>query len=212
MGLFELNIPEAQTNLPQENTLRDKSAAKALQLIDSHAKKVATIKANIPDIPKEKECIFVWTTNQFNTVSFLLWIIEHTGPIQELTLSTYSIGANCINALVKLMDTGQILKSHLYVSTYMQRINAKCVDLLRSYASSRPLLSIGYGFNHSKILLATTQAGHHLVITGSGNFAENARNEQYTICNDKRIYDFYYSCIREDNPDAGTERGTDEVR
>lgn len=199
MGLFDLKPPEPETR-PQENTLRDKSAAKALKLLESHAKKVAVVKTHIPTIPKEKEVVFVWTTNQFNTVSFLLWIIELAGPIKELTLSTYSIGANCINALVRLIDSGQILKAHLYISTYMQNINAKCVDLLRAQASSRPSISIGYGFNHSKILLASTQEGQHIVITGSGNFAENARNEQYTICNDKEIYDFYYDNVRADNP------------
>ena len=83
----------------------------------------------------------------------------------------------------------------------MQNINNKCVDLLRSQAAARPQISIGYGFNHSKILLARTQDDQYIVITGSGNFAENARNEQYTLCNDKQIYDFYYECIRADNPE-----------
>ena len=199
MGLFDLKIPAAQTR-PQENTLRNKSEAKALQLIESHTAKVAIVKSHIPNLPKEKEVVFVWTTNQFNTVSFLLWIIELAGSIKELTLSTYSIGANCINALVRLVDSGQIQKTHLYISTYMQNINAKCVDLLRSQAAARPQISIGYGFNHSKILLARTQDDQYIVITGSGNFAENARNEQYTLCNDKQIYDFYYENIRADNP------------
>lgn len=201
MALFELKIPESTNTREQSNTLKDKSSAKALQLIKSHTAKVATVNQHIPGVPKVNEVIFVWTTNQFNTTSFILWLIDHMKQIDNLTISTYSIGANCINALMKLVDSGNIKNVYLYISTYMQRVNAKCVDLLRSQAATRPNVSIGYGFNHSKILLAQT-GSDFVVITGSGNFAENARNEQYTICNDERIYKFYYDCIREDSPDG----------
>lgn len=202
MALFDLKIPEPTNTDRQSNTLKEKSAAKVLKLIESHTRKVAIVNQHIPDIPGPNEAVFVWTTNQFNTVSFLLWLIEHRTIIEDLTISTYSIGANCINSLIRLVDSGQILKAHIYISTYMQSVNAKCVDLLRSQAAARPQVSIGYGFNHSKVLLAKT-GNDHVVITGSGNFAENARNEQYTICNDERIYKFYYDCIREDSSESG---------
>lgn len=54
MGLFELKIPEGNT-LPQENTLRNKSEAKALQLIASHTAKVATVKNTSQTSPKIKK-------------------------------------------------------------------------------------------------------------------------------------------------------------
>lgn len=200
MGMFTLKIPESANTEKQSNTLKQKSDARTLKLIRTHTAKVAIVNQHIPSIPGRNEAVFVWTTNQFNTVSFLLWLIEHQKTIEELTISTYSIGANCINSLMRLVDAGQIKKVHIYISTYMQSVNAKCVDLLRAQAAERPSVSIGYGFNHSKVLLSRT-GDNHVVIVGSGNFAENARNEQYTICNDEQIYNFYYNCIREDNAD-----------
>ena len=72
MALFELKIPESTNTREQSNTLKDKSAAKALQLIKSHTAKVATVNQHISGVPKANEVIFVWTTNQFNTTSFIL--------------------------------------------------------------------------------------------------------------------------------------------
>ena len=57
MGLFELKIPEGNT-LPQENTLRNKSEAKALQLIASHTAKVATVKKTHPKPPQKSRSYF----------------------------------------------------------------------------------------------------------------------------------------------------------
>ena len=184
MPLFELKIPD--NNL--ENNLEGKSAAKLVAY------------ENIPVPPKPGEVIFCYTTNQFNTMAFIVWIIRTIGKIRSLTITTYSIGATSINTIMKWYDAGHIEDIYFYIASYTKRISPKNIDLLTSQASARDRVTVSFGFNHSKILLAETDHGH-FVITGSGNFSENAYNEQYTICNDERIYKFYYDCIREDSPE-----------
>lgn len=83
--------------------------------------------------------------------------------------------------------------------------SAKLAAYENLQASARERATVSFGFNHSKILLAKTNKDH-LCITGSGNFSENAYNEQYTICNDERIYTFYYDCIRDDSPESRGQR------
>lgn len=205
MGLlFKLDIPVAQEKeAPKkefENTLEGKSAAKLADFESLQSAKVATVEQHIPAIPKPGQCVFIWTTNQFNTMAFIVWIIKHLGSIESLTITTYSIGALCINTLMKWYDSSQIQEIYFYIASYAKRIAVKNVDLLTAQANSRDRITVGFGFNHSKVLLAKTKDAY-ITITGSGNFSENAYNEQHTICNDKEIYDFYYNCIREDSAD-----------
>ncbi len=196
MPLFELKIPD--NNL--ENNLEGKSAAKLVAYENLQTSKIKIIQENIPVPPKPGEVIFCYTTNQFNTMAFIVWIIRTIGKIRSLTITTYSIGATSINTIMKWYDAGHIEDIYFYIASYTKRISPKNIDLLTSQASARDRVTVSFGFNHSKILLAETDHGH-FVITGSGNFSENAYNEQYTICNDERIYKFYYDCIREDSPE-----------
>lgn len=196
MPLFELKIPD--NNL--ENNLEGKSAAKLVAYENLQTSKIKIIQENIPVPPKPGEVIFCYTTNQFNTMAFIVLIIRTIGKIRSLTITTYSIGATSINTIMKWYDAGHIEEIYFYITSYAKRISPKNIDLLTSQASARDRVTVSFGFNHSKILLAETDHGH-FVITGSGNFSENAYNEQYTICNDERIYKFYYDCIREDSPE-----------
>lgn len=196
MPLFELKILD--NNL--ENNLEGKSAAKLVAYENLQTSKIKIIQENIPVPPKPGEVIFCYTTNQFNTMAFIVWIIRTIGKIRSLTITTYSIGATSINTIMKWYDAGHIEEIYFYIASYAKRISPKNIDLLTSQASARDRVTVSFGFNHSKILLAETDHGH-FVITGSDNFSENAYNEQYTICNDERIYKFYYDCIREDSPE-----------
>ncbi len=205
MPLFELNIPKPkQQTAPKqkfENNLERKSAAKLVAYENLQTAKIRIIQENIPIPPKPGECVFCYTTNQFNTMAFIVWIIQTIGTIRSLTITTYSIGATSINTIMKWYDSGQIEDIYFYIASYAKRIAPKNVDLLTAQAASRDRVTVSFGFNHSKILLAETDYGH-IVITGSGNFSENAYNEQYTICNDEQVYNFYYQCIREDSPES----------
>lgn len=204
MALFDLKISENRpepTKKMFENNLEAKSAARLASFEQLQTAKVKIIRDHIPVPPRKGECIFVYTTNQFNTMAFIVWIIQTLGRIRSLTISTYSIGATAINTLIKWYDSGQIEEIYFYCATYAKRISPKNVDLLMAQAAARERVTVSFGFNHSKILLAQTGT-EHIMISGSRNFSENAYNEQYTICNDESIYKFYHDCIREDSPES----------
>lgn len=144
MGLFELNPPAVQPAKERkrpkqefENTLEGKSAAKISHYEDLQTAKVAVIEQHLHDIPTPGQVVFIWTTNQFNTMAFIVWIIKHLGPILDLTLTTYSIGAVCINTLMKWYDSGRIRQIYFYIASYAKRIAVKNVDLLTAQANSR---------------------------------------------------------------------------
>ena len=196
MGMFELDIPPQTPEGKMHSTTA--AAVQAFEL--AHAAKVATVEKHLSAPPGPGEMQFVWTTAQFNTMTLIIWLIKHLGPIEELTLSTYSISDLCINTLFSWMDSGRIGRVYFYLSDYVPRMSPKKWENLQSQAASRTgMMEIGLGFNHSKVTLARIGC-HRIVITGSGNFAENSGNEQYTICNNSEIYEFFRNCIREPHP------------
>ena len=198
MGLFSLETVTAAPSLPQRG---DGTSAAKVEVFESmHTAKVAIVKKHIPRPPAPGEVIFVWTIAQFNTMSLIIWLIEQVGPIDELLVSTYSISNICVNTMLKWLDSGKIGNIYLYLSDYVPRMSPAKYNALLAEVSARPgKMKIGLGFNHSKITLATI-GKNRIVITGSGNFAENSGNEQYTICNNPEVYEFYKSCITEDHP------------
>ena len=196
--LFDLTShtsPPAPEVKPSTHT-----GAKVQKFLEMHAAKVAVVEKHIEAPPAAGEVIFVWTTAQFNTMTLIAWLIKHLGPIEELTISTYSISDICVNALFSQLDAGNIHQVYFFLSDYVPRLAPKKYDMLSAQAKARPgRVTIGLGFNHSKITLARI-GKNRIVITGSGNFAENSGHEQYTICNNENIYEFYRDCIREYHP------------
>lgn len=199
MTLFNLDGNDAQ--IPSMPVRSDGVTAARLQQFEAmHSSRVAHVKKHLARPPGPGEVVFIWTTAQFNTMSLIIWLIEECGTVQELILSTYSISNLCVQTLLKWMDSGKIGKTYLYISDYVPKMSPKKYDMLLSAMSSRPgRLDIGLGFNHSKITLLSI-GPNRFVITGSGNFVENSGNEQYTICNNPEIHEFYKQCITEDHP------------
>ena len=67
------------------------------------------------------------------------------------------------------------------------------VDLLEVKARDREI-SIVYAWNHSKVQLIKSN-GNYFVVEGSGNFSENAANEQYIFLNNEYVYKFRKGCF-----------------
>lgn len=191
MKLFSLN--EIQKTEP-------KCTDKAQMLCDKHLVmhefKIESLKALTGRPPEENEIYFMWTINSFNSFTFIPYIIKNVGIIQELTITTYSINRRIIDALLRYLDAEKILNVSLLVSDSLRYRLPKVCDYLHSLVSNRPRIFVSYGWNHSKIALARTDAGHY-ILEGSGNFSENAQFEQYVMLNSQRIYEFRKQCISE---------------
>jgi hypothetical protein len=57
-------------------------------------------------------------------------------------------------------------------------------------AAAPDLCTVKYFHNHAKIALIETESNHY-VLTGSGNFSDNAITEIYELKNDKELFDFH---------------------
>ena len=144
-------------------------------------------------MPAPGEIVFLWTCNSFNAFTFIPYVIKYSGMIEELSISTYSINTRIVESLTKWYDKGNVRSILLYVSESLRFRMPAVVDLLEAKARDRKI-SIVYAWNHSKVQLIKSN-GNYFVVEGSGNFSENAANEQYIFLNNEYVYKFRKGCF-----------------
>ncbi len=158
--------------------------------LDQHCARIESIKQLSGKLPGDGEIFFLWSLNSFNAFTFIPYIIKEQGIIHELVLSTYSISSRILNAVTHYLEKGKIEKIHILVSDSIKFRIPKVQDQLIVLVNQRPgQFSVGYGWNHSKVMCIRTKDGN-FVVEGSGNFSENAQYEQYIFINNKTVYDF----------------------
>lgn len=159
----------------------------------AHLERIENIKKLCGKLPSPGEIIFLWTCNSFNAFTFIPYVIKYAGVVDELCISTYSINTRIVESIVKWYDKGSIHSVLLYVSESLRFRMPAVVDLLEAKAKDRNI-SIIYAWNHSKVQLIKSD-GNYFVVEGSGNFSENAANEQYIFVNNEEVYRFRKGCF-----------------
>nr|DAU81982.1 MAG TPA: hypothetical protein [Caudoviricetes sp.] len=159
-----------------------------------HTEKIHGLKQLLGRLPKPGEIFFLWTLNSFNAFTFIAYTVKHCGVIDELLFSTYSLNERILNALIRSHDRQEIKQIYICISDSVKSRIPKVNDQLNAYAKTRNI-KIGYAWNHSKVTLMKT-GKHRFVVCGSGNFSENALNEQYIFLDNPVIFDFYADCLR----------------
>ena len=153
--------------------------------------------AQLSSIPEKGECVFIWTLKSFNAFSFIQYIIQQRGHIDELTITSYNVGKIIIEALMHLVDNGVVGKLHVVASDVSKTRFPLYYELMMNEAAKRKdKVTAAYCWNHSKIALMRC-GDEKLVVEGSGNFADNARHEQYLFANHNALYDFRKQWIDE---------------
>jgi hypothetical protein len=166
----------------------DKSGLIAEKFLQLHGERIDSIRSLAPRFPQEGEIFFLWTVNSFNAFTFIPYIIRHSGVINELILSTYSINIRIIDALIRLIDRDQIHQVDIFISDSIKSRLPKVYDHLMAIIEKKPV-RVYFSWNHSKIALIRS-GDHYFDVEGSGNWGENAQHEQYVFLNSRNIYEF----------------------
>lgn len=191
-----------ELTVPLLNQEGGNATSKQLKFVEAHSRKIENIKQLCGETPAPGEITFLWSCNSFNAFTFIPYVIKYSGLIDELCISTYSINTRIVEALVRWYDKGLIKHIYIYIADSIKFRMPAVVELLENYAQTRQII-ICYAWNHSKIQLISS-FGNYFVVEGSGNFSENAANEQYIFLNNKDIYEFRKQCFI----DSGTVRRT----
>ncbi len=154
--------------------------------------KVFMFKNIIPNI--EPGCVYNLVTQKvLNPYVMVLSALEY-GSIDHLYIATYAINQKAIEIFTNLLDSGDIKEWTLLINENMKyRMKGKEVVLLEAEKKYENLHLIKKR-NHAKVTLIE-QENRHIVISGSGNYSENPKIEQYTICDDKELFEFHRGWI-----------------
>ena len=140
-------------------------------------------------LPRSGELFFIWSLKSFNTFTFIQYIIDKRSVINSLFISSYNMGKVVFMALMRLVDSGSIQDLHIMLSDVAKSRFPKNYDLMNLESSKRDNVTVSYRWNHSKVALAQCSDDYY-VLEGSGNFADNARHEQYLFTNNETLFDF----------------------
>ena len=190
-SLFNLSEIKKETT-----AVSDKSDILVERFLSAQDHRIESIKNLVGVLPEENEIMFLWTLKSFNAFTFIPYLIKYSGSIDELYISTYSISIRIIDALMKLIDRGNVKKVTLMISDALQYRLPKVHDHLKALTGHRPEITVKYAWNHSKIALM--QIGDKCFgVEGSGNFGENAQHEQYIFYRSFNIFMFRKKEINE---------------
>src|ERR1039457_4878602 len=108
---FDLNfIPGVKEGFDLE-----RSGSRIEKFMSIHGERIEGLR-KLTGIPKDGEIVFLWSVKSFNAFTFIPFILKNSGIITELIISTFSINRRIIDALVRLIDQGEVLKVDLLIS------------------------------------------------------------------------------------------------
>jgi len=180
---------------PAQEPPPTKDQARAIKFLQLHQNRISAIK-NLTNLPLPGECIFLFTENSFNAFTFIPYLIQECGTIDELHLSTYSVNLRITHSFARLLAKNAIGSVSLLIADSLKHRMPKAVDQLAHLQHLYPKkLKITYAWNHSKIMCARCGENYY-VVEGSGNWSENSRHEQYVFVNSEEIWRFRMGAIQ----------------
>jgi hypothetical protein len=190
MALFEFgDIKQRKSDETIDKT--DKKQDVLIQkYLQSHYQAIDNVKELAGRFPGKEEIFFIWTMKSFNAFTFIQYVILEKKEIDEMVISSYNIGKMIILALMHLIDIKAIKKLIITISDVSKSRFPQNYELINLEASKRAeQVKVYYKWNHSKVALMKT-GKDHFIVEGSGNFADNAKHEQYIFMNNKELYEF----------------------
>lgn len=152
----------------------------------------------IGPLPGPDEVVKIVSMANLSAAGFLRYIADHA-TIRKLIVSTYRIGPNTLRQLRRLHDLGHLSEAEFVVGQIMGRDRRKSSAI--QYWADLTSMCERFGWtcvsrdNHTKLALFDTSAGK-FVLEGSCNLNEAPNFEQFSLCQDPELYDFYANALR----------------
>ena len=109
--------------------------------------------ADIERFPDDNEIYFIYAHYSFSAFAFILYFLEQFKIIECLTFSTFNIGKDVIDLLLKYFHSGNIQNINILINDKFKatsKDNYK-VELLTTTAKQYTNVNVAFGYNHSKV-------------------------------------------------------------
>lgn len=152
-------------------------------------------------LPEKGNHSYFVTTSQLNASAFLVYLAETVGYIDEIIMSYFRISLKSVEILDNLILRELLGSGYIMLSELSTRDSNPASDSFKKLCARFPKkLAGGLAQTHTKILCMKCGDDYY-VLSGSANMTgNNARIEQYSIFNDKDLYEFNKNWIT--NPET----------
>ena len=167
-------------------------------LMRLYRRRVGKVISHLAEIglPQPGEQFRLITRRVFNAVEFLQYIAAQE-VITDLYLTIFSINFQAAQVLIELLDTGRIERAEILMSNLRNKAHREKEEILRRQMIAHPRIFLFYCSSHAKMMSCRTESGQYYTCEGSGNLAYNSRLEQYVIDNDRALFEFSRTWMRE---------------
>lgn len=146
--------------------------------------------------PNANEVVYLKSNGCSDTGSIFIDACNRFGKIKELYLSTWIISRSSIEYLCNLIDNGNLDLLYFAVSKRLKELKKSDYAYLVEQFTMRDKIKFKVLNCHAKTFSFNTEKDYYTV-TGSGNWTQNPRIENYIIINDKEAFDFNKDWITE---------------
>lgn len=167
--------------------LKTKMTARKNLLVENI--KTRNLKNILPDI-EENTLYNIITQTRINPYAFLLSAIEEHEKIDHLYIATYRVSAKTANNFKQMLDDGLIKDFILVVNDNYETLMKHNSYILLDLDNNCDNFQLIQRNSHAKVTLIDAN-GEKIVISGSGNYSNNPKIEQYTIIKDNKLFEFH---------------------
>ena len=186
-------MSEIDSLLFQENNTSDSNFnAKAKKIAwrktirkESRDEDFDTLITSVGGLPNTDEAVIIKTNGCSDTGSIFTYINQKE-TVTEVYLSTWIISRSNIERLLKCFDAGATLT--FVVSKRLKELKKSDYAYLVEQFQKRKGIKYKVANCHAKTFSVKTVQGNHYTVTGSGNWTENPRIENYIITNDVEYF------------------------
>lgn len=150
--------------------------------------KVDSLKNLTRKLPERGEIFFIETMKSFTAFTFIVHVLKAVGHINHVYIATYSTNERIINALLRYKEKGQLETIHLHISETLKFRMPEVYERLINLRDAGTI-ELTFAWTHKKVTCMDTPAGA-FVVEGSGNYGENALEEQYIFLKSEKVYEF----------------------
>jgi hypothetical protein len=146
--------------------------------------------------PKENEILAIKTNGTSDAGSFFSNAIDEFEVIDEMYLATWTISKANIQRLKQSIESGKLLKLVMVISSTLKPANPALYSSLILNLNHFDNVTIKEVNSHAKTYSFKVQ-NNHFTISGSANWSENPRIENYLILNSLPLYNHHKEWMEE---------------
>ena len=202
IGLHELEIDETSLNdfdieFADDTDIETRYLKPRLILIKNKFVKYENAEKLAKEVHiKKNERIHCIVSGNFVFGDFIgAYLTNHNIKAKNMTINTLSLSADNVDMLQAMMELGYIDKLNLIVSHYFYQHNRNTIvkKIYDDLDNDKDNFNLAVASTHCKIVNFKTYDDKYIVIYGSANMRSSSNIEQFTIEENKELYDFYES-------------------